>query len=662
MIVSLLFAGGVVRAQSVPVDVEGGYRWVHVTGNEQMYRSQVNDHQGFLLRSLLYDSSGPLGVVDFLRLDASDLGAGPAGAFKLAVGRSDKFRLDFSFRHQNLYSALPAFANPLLDDGIVPGQHTMNRGRQIYEVNLQILPGGVVSPILGYTRNDYHGPGRTTYTLGGDDFALDDDLKAVDEEYRIGLAFHTGPVEGGVTQGWRRYREKDTDTLRPGANAGNQPGTLLDVPVTASGIQRSTSTSVDTPVTSAWLTGRFRDCLKLTGSYVHASPDGDTSSLESDAGSFVSFQISRFFAGLTDTIASTTDQNWWRGTARAEFNFAPGIDLVGGWTGRGGTLTGMALISSLYQNTVTFAGQSTGDLLRVLQTHNSIDRNERLFDATVTVRLWSPLAINAGWVQTHQDVTVTPDAAEILVAGGQGGRYQRTVNSFGAGATYSMAGLTLGADYRRDDAGDPIFRTDYRDRDRWKLRGSWGLRDLLRISANFQETHAKSDDPELAYDTKVRDVSADVEITAVPKILQLHGSIGGFKASRSILERMPQDFSIAPASHAEFGHTWEGGAIVTIAPVSFDAAYLYLTNSGNVPFTLERIKLRAEVTLTSNLSAVGEWWRDKYVEPLGTGVGQAGPLANYNGNRYFVGLHWRPGMAEAKPETTEAKPDTKEAK
>jgi hypothetical protein len=640
LLVAPLLAAAALTAQSVPVDVEVGYRWVDVTGNQPMYRTQVNDRQGILLRSLLYDSHGPLGGLDFFRVDASDLGAGPAGSFRLSGGRADMFRLDFTYRHQDLYSSLPAFANPFIDAGIVPGQHTSNRRRDIYEANVQILPGAIVSPILGYTRNDYRGPGKTTYTLGGDDFALDDSIRATDQEFRAGLAFHFASVEGAVTQGWRRYRENDTQTLRPGAGGGNSPGTLLGQPVTAAGISRSTSSSVDTPVTSAWVTGRFSDRVKLTGSYVHASPDGDASSVENDAGSFVSFQILRFFSGLNDTISSKTSASWWRGMARAEIEIMPGVDVVGGWTQRSGTLTGMALISSLYQNTVTFAGGSTGDLLKLLQTNNSIDRTERLFDATVRASVWGPLAVNAGWSQAHQDVTVTPDAAEIVIAGGQGGRYERTVNTYGGGATFTMSGLTLGGDYRRDDANQPIFRTDFLTRDRWKARAAYAWGDLLRVGGTFQETHAVNDAVEIGYDTRVREIAGDLTVTAIPKILSLHGAAGYFQANRTILERAPQVFIDAVASHAELGHSWEGGATITVSRLSLDGSYIFLTNTGNVPFSLKRARIRGDVALTANLSLAAEWLKDQYNESIGAGL--AGPLANYDANRYYAGLRWKP--------------------
>ena len=85
---------------------------------------------------------------------------------------------------------------------------------------------------------------------------------------------------------------------------------------------------------------------------------------------------------------------------------------------------------------------------------------------------------------------------------------------------------------------------------------------------------------------------------------------------------------------------YEGGAALTYSRVSLDGRYISATNGGSVPFTLERVRVRLEVSLISNLSIAGEWWKDKYEEAAGAGL--AGPLANYDGNRYYVGLHWKP--------------------
>ena len=55
----------------------------------------------------------------------------------------------------------------------------------------------------------------------------------------------------------------------------------------------------------------------------------------------------------------------------------------------------------------------------------------------------------------------------------------------------------------------------------------------------------------------------------------------------------------------------------------------------------EGARLRGEVSLTANLSLAAEWLKDQYSEPSGAGL--PGPLANYNVNRYYAGLHWKPG-------------------
>jgi hypothetical protein len=89
-----------------------------------------------------------------------------------------------------------------------------------------------------------------------------------------------------------------------------------------------------------------------------------------------------------------------------------------------------------------------------------------------------------------------------------------------------------------------------------------------------------------------------------------------------------------------FGHNWDGGAHFVWKDLSLDAAYLWMNNNGSIPFTVGRVRVLAEYFLTKNLGANFEWLQDKYTERIA--FDQAGPLADYNGNRYFVGIHWRP--------------------
>jgi len=639
---ALVAAAGAARlsAQAIPVDVELGYRFVDVSGNDQMYRTQINDRPGVLLRSLDYTSLGPIGFLDTLHVDATDVGAGPAGQLRLLAARTGVFRLTFTWRETDLYSALPAFANPFIDDGIVPGQQTWNRIRNIYDAELELLPGKILTPILGYTRNTYDGPGSTTYHLGQNEFQLDDQVHSVDSLYKIGLVFNDGPVQAGFTQGWREYSWQDVSVLRPGAGSGNVTTPIVGQVVTASSIATTQKSEIDTPVSNAWVTANLFGRVKLTGTYIKADGTNDTGFAEADAGKFVSFELARIFSGLTENVDSRAHTDYWRGSARAEVTLLPNVSLAGGWAENSRVLDGQALISSLFLDTVTYAGQSAGDLLREINAQTSVEDTTRTYDANVTARQLGPVAVNAGWTQVQQNVTATPDASEIVIPGGQGGRYERRINTFGGGATFSQWGLTLTADYHHDSADQPIFRTDFIDRDRLSVRGLYNIADFLKVGAYFRDTKASDDVVTIGYDTEVREFQGEFDVTLVKNTLTLHGAGGEFLTNRSILIREPQDFTIVPTEQKELGHNWEGGARFTWKDLTFDAAYLWMNNDGSIPFTVQRIRAVAEYFFTRNLGLDFEWLQDKYDERVA--FDQAGPLANYNGNRYYVGIHWRP--------------------
>ncbi len=640
--VAFVASAGAARlsAQAIPVDVQLGYRFVDVSGNDQMYRTQINDRPGVLLRSLDYTSLGPVGFLDTLHVDATDVGAGPAGQLRFLAAKTGVFRLTFTWRETDLYSALPAFANPFIEDGIVPGQQTWNRIRNIYDAELELLPGKMITPILGYTRNTYDGPGSTTYHLGQNEFQLDDQVHSVDSLYRIGLAFHDGPVSAGFTQGWREYSWQDVSVLRPGAGSGNNTAPVVGQAVTADSIATTQKSEIDTPVSNAWITANLFGRVKLTGTYIKADGTNDTGFSEADAGRFVSFELARIFAGLNETVDSRAHTDFWRASARAEITLLQNVSLAGGWAENSRVLDGQALISSLFLDTVTYAGQSAGDLLREINARTSVDDMSRTYDANVTARQLGPIAVNAGWTQVQQNVTATPDASEIVIPGGQGGRYERRVNTFGGGATFSQWGLTVTADYHHDDADQPIFRTDFMDRDRLSARATYKIADFLDVGASFRDTKASDDVVTIGYDTQVREFQAEFDLTILKDMLTLHGAGGEFLTNRQILIREPQDFTVVPTDQKELGHNWEGGVRFTWNALSLDAGYLWMNNNGSIPFTVQRIRAMAEYFFTKNWGADFEWLQDKYVERVA--FDQAGPLANYNGNRYYVGLHWRP--------------------
>ena len=231
---------------------------------------------------------------------------------------------------------------------------------------------------------------------------------------------------------------------------------------------------------------------------------------------------------------------------------------------------------------MAFGGVSTGASGRSRSRHLS-QRDDRVFDATVTATQLGPVSVNAGWSQLHQDVTFGSELSSVVIPGEAPGNYTRTVNTFGGGASFARAGFTLAGDYRHDDGNQPIMRTDFTSRDRYKVRAGYTFKNILKIGGTWRESHASDDAPEILQSTVLREVLADAEVTLLKGMLTLRASGGEFKANRSILIREPQDFDIVPTFQKEMGHTWEGGVTFAWKALTLNGNYMWMGNEGSIP-------------------------------------------------------------------------------
>src|SRR5258708_35637362 len=101
MIIKRLFALLVLtvaaQAQTNPFDVEAGYRWLDLKGNSGMYRTQINEREGFLIRSFTLATSSPT-LGDRIVITASDFGTSPAGSIPVEADRRGVYRFTLGYR------------------------------------------------------------------------------------------------------------------------------------------------------------------------------------------------------------------------------------------------------------------------------------------------------------------------------------------------------------------------------------------------------------------------------------------------------------------------------------------------------------------------------------------------------------------------------------
>ncbi len=624
----LLFALAAGAQTAIPIEVEAGYRWSSVSGNEDLYRTQIDERSGFVLRAFTFFTPASSGFTDFVRVTGTDLGVGPASSLRIETGKADLYKFRLGYRSFDTFSALPSFANPLFGQGITPGQHTFDRNRTMLDADLELLPGRKIAPFIGYSQSRYDGPGTTTYTLGGDEFLLGQDLNEREREIRAGANFELGKFYGSVTQGWRKLSSDETLTLAQTATNGNNTGTVLGRAITGSALTRDGSFDVDTPFTTAFVTGEVGSNVRLTGSFIRFAADSDGVDDEAAAGSFVSFGISRFFNAFDDTTTSRAKNTTWRGSARAEVSLTDRIELLTGFRTEHRELSGDALIRSVYIDSTTFGGLDKRDVEELIVAESALDRDVDVLEAALSARAIGPFSFRAGVSQSRFDYGIAPDVAEIVVPGNQGSNHQRKVDTFDATASFRKSLFSGGVSYRRDSADEMVLRTDYTNRDRIRVRAGFNTpSNLLRIGFVAEDTQQ---DNEETFDASARQYTADVEVAPFAP-LRVRGAYSRFRADSSIIFRRPETFALDTSVHEEKGDAFELGFAFDLRPVTVDFNASRFENEGTLPFDVDRYRTRVVYDFLTHAGIAAEWSRDNYEENA--------PFGAFDADRY--GLFFR---------------------
>jgi hypothetical protein len=624
------------NAQSNQFSLELGYQWVDVSGNNGVFRTQANEKQGLQVRSFSltsFDSSTGSKAFDRLRIDAGGLGASAQGYLRLEAGLARTYTLRLLYRHSEIYSALPDFANPLLSSGVTLSQHTFDRNSDTVDLDMEFIPGHTLTPLFGYRWMRYSGPGRTTVHTGQDEFRLKSDFSETTQEVRGGVGFHLGTFAGSVIQGWRIFDSGETVRLLFGAGGGNNATPVLGRDITLSDYTRSTDSEGTFPMTNAYVSGMLTGGVRLVGSFVRADMNSETDDKVAGAGSLASFKLSRFYTGFTESVRARSESLNWRGEVRVEWEPVDGLQLLAGYTKRHRDQDGWATFADMFANTVNFSGADPKVINTLLTSNTAMERDENVLELKASTRNLDPLHLWAAYGSSKQDLTVTPDAAEIVVPGGQGGSFSREVKLYSAGATVAFSGFKLGFDWKKDDADHAIVRTDYLNQERWRARLSWTAGQFLRLVGTAE--HIKGENPTAGVDrdATTKHWAGDLELTPL-KDLAVRLGYGVYKADSTITIRQPQDFTLVPSVYSEDGTSKEAAASYRFGRGGFEAGFSKFENTGSMALTLDRTFARADFDFTVNWGVLLQYEKRKYQE-------DSLSIADYDAKWYGVFLRWR---------------------
>jgi hypothetical protein len=232
-------------------------------------------------------------------------------------------------------------------------------------------------------------------------------------------------------------------------------------------------------------------------------------------------------------------------------------------------------------------------------------------------------------------VIVAPDLSEIVVPGSQSGTFDRQIRTFDVGGTFAKSGALLTASFSRDRADDPIFRTDFLDRDRMRLRAGWLVPgERLRMGISMERVEQNNNRTDTGYDANFRQHGADAELTPA-EWLRVRASWSDYRAESIVTIRRPETFVLDRSSYKERGHTTEGGLTLLRSPFSVDASLARMENRGALPFDIDRYRLRLTWDIKPSTGLAAEWSEDQYDEAGAT-------FTDFQARRYGLYLRWKP--------------------
>lgn len=242
------------NAYNIVNSFEAGYRFLVLSGNQDQYRSTENFGNGIRLLSSFSSITSKDGhgtLFDDLILNTGSLGGDPYESATLRVDKNRVYQYDMFWRKNDYF-------NPGLTSDGGQGQNLLNTSFTTQDHNLTLFPQSKVSLSFGYSRSVQSGAGISSVQLfdtnGPEDptgsiFPVFSNVKILQDDFRLGAAFHWHGFTLNVLHGWEDFKD---DT--PFQFSGNEVGQSSTTPAVLNSFLRTGPNHGTSPY---WQVGLF---------------------------------------------------------------------------------------------------------------------------------------------------------------------------------------------------------------------------------------------------------------------------------------------------------------------------------------------------------------------------------------------------------------------
>jgi len=595
-----------------------GYRWTAgLRGSEDLYRSLVNLGEGPKLFGANLSMNSPLGsnkYIDRLQFNASAWGGDPYNTLRLYAEKVGTYQFSFDYRKVDYFNFIPSFANPLLGQGILIGQHSFDSTRRTMDFDLTLRPGARVSPFLAYSHNSGFGPGITTYTADQNEFAVNNQLRDTSDYYRGGVIFNFPKVVLTLEQGYLTFKDDQRIFQTGGTSQGNRSTPALGQDLVLNQLDENYHVRGSTPISRAQVTATPWERLTITGRFVYSQPDLNFDYDRRSVGNFLSFDVLRFYTGEVASGTADGDRPHTLGNLSLEFRPHSRITILESVVTDHFHIAASSSLGRSLTETTPLVGppdpNNTFSTSESAANRFAVNLNQNQLEGIVS--LTSRLSLRGGYRYVWSDTqlqSLTPNEEPESIS------LHRNVGL--AGLVFRLpkkADLSL--DFEAGQGNQVYSRTDILDYRKVRLRGRYHPWEFLTINGSFFLLDHENPRSDLNYYFQNRGYSFSLSLTpAGGKRVTANLDYSRGDLTSDIIYIIPQLLTADTSFYREDSHF--GGLnldLRVIGRVRLNLGYGVLSSNGSRSTNYHQPRAGIVIPITKRVSWTSEWRYYDYSE------------------------------------------------
>jgi hypothetical protein len=587
--------------------IDLGYRWVTgVYGSDPTYRSVVDLGSGPKMLGTDFTILDPKKrFFDRIGVRAYDWGDDPYSTLHVDVSKAKLYDFSGDYRNIAYYNNLPAFADPLLANGIALNEQSLDTRTRIGTYRLELLPGRMIVPYLEYEHNANNGTGVATFVADANEYPVASLVRSSTENYRGGVRIELSRWHIKLEQGGTTF--KDDQQLNQGAgptNYGNFLSPILGQTLDLTGLSEAYGVRGHSIYTDASFSANLVSWADLYGTLLYSEPVSNVNFQGFDTGNQVIEAQVLFYTGEQDLISALSKQPHTSASLGAEIRPFSRLRLIPSWLTDRMHTSG----SSVGQDTLTTAA---GIVPMASLLSSTLVTNSSQVEMNVMYDLTRKITLRGGYryVWGNASDGILPIAE---LAGFEQGKIRQNIAIAGL-SWHPVQNAWVNLDFEDGSSGSTYFRTSLYNYQKARIRGRHQISPSFSISASANVLNNSNPSPGINYSFLAHQESASfVYAPAGGKIWDFEG---GYTRStlRSNINYLDPEFLIPEQSfYRDNSHTvtalfdlnmpgWLGCKTKLAVGGS---AFL---SSGSNPTTFYQPIAKLAITLRKNISWNSEW-------------------------------------------------------